>query len=112
MLLYSFSSLACTVYAQTHAFCLYYTLASSNAPSIHSSFSRLRRVGALHFLLQIQDKYGVCIANIQQELQEYWEVLEDLHTKVTLQPKKCQVPEDPHTVLTDTEVRLYVNTGL
>ncbi|XP_053356966.1 uncharacterized protein si:ch211-151h10.2 [Clarias gariepinus] len=70
-----------------------------------------KRVGALHFLLQIQDKYGVCIANIQQELQEYWEVLEDLHTKVTLQPKKCQVPEDPHTVLTDTE-GLYTKLGL
>ncbi|KAB5575001.1 hypothetical protein PHYPO_G00215630 [Pangasianodon hypophthalmus] len=69
------------------------------------------RVSTLHFLLQTQDQYGVCIANVQQELQEYWEQLEDLHTKVTLQPEKCQGPEDPHTVLTDTE-GLYTKLGL
>ncbi|KAF5907826.1 uncharacterized protein DAT39_002458 [Clarias magur] len=69
------------------------------------------RVSALHFLLQTQDKYGVCISNIQEELQEYWEMLEDLHTKVTLQPEKCQVPEDAHTVLMDTE-GLYTRLGL
>ncbi|XP_060779486.1 uncharacterized protein si:ch211-151h10.2 isoform X2 [Neoarius graeffei] len=69
------------------------------------------RVRALRFLLQTQDQYGVCIANVQQELQEYWELLEDLHTKVTLQPKKCQSPEDLHTVLTDTE-GLYTKLGL
>ncbi|XP_046720512.1 uncharacterized protein si:ch211-151h10.2 [Silurus meridionalis] len=69
------------------------------------------RMSALHFLLQTQDQYGLCIANVQQELQEYWELLEDLHTKVTLQPEKCQGPEDPHTVLTDTE-GLYTKLGL
>lgn len=70
------------------------------------SSSPLLRVSALSFLLQTQDQYGICIANIQQELQEYWELLEDLHTKVTLQPEKCHGPESPHTVLTDTEVGL------
>lgn len=63
-------------------------------------------MSALHFLLQTQDQYGVCIVNVQQELQGYWELLEDLHNKVTLQPEKCQGIEDPHTVLTDTEVGL------
>ncbi|XP_053534014.1 uncharacterized protein si:ch211-151h10.2 isoform X3 [Ictalurus punctatus] len=69
------------------------------------------RVSALHFLLQTQDQYGVCIVNVQQELQGYWELLEDLHNKVTLQPEKCQGIEDPHTVLTDTE-GLYTKLGL
>ncbi|XP_026988421.1 uncharacterized protein si:ch211-151h10.2 [Tachysurus fulvidraco] len=69
------------------------------------------RVSDLRVLLQTQDEYGVCLANVQQELQEYWEQLEDLHTKVTLQPEKCQDPEDPHTVLTDTE-GLYTKLGL
>ncbi|XP_058243499.1 uncharacterized protein si:ch211-151h10.2 isoform X2 [Hemibagrus wyckioides] len=69
------------------------------------------RVSVLRFLLQTQDQFGVCMANIQQELQEYWELLEDLHTKVTLQREKCQDAEDTHTVLTDTE-GLYTNLGL
>lgn len=73
-------------------------------------FLPLLRVNALCILLQTQDQYGVCIANIQQELQEYWELLEDLHTKVTLQPEKGS--EDPHTVLIDTEVGLQTNVGL
>lgn len=69
-------------------------------------FSLLPRVSALRFFLQTQDRYGLCIANIQQELQEYWELLEDLHTKVTLQPEKCQGLEEPHSVLNDAEVGL------
>lgn len=77
---------------------------------IYFSSFLLLRVSALHVLLQTQDQYGICIANIQQELQEYWELLEDLHTKVTLQPEKG--PEDPHTVLVDTEVRYLKNVGL
>lgn len=73
-----------------------------------SSSVILIRVSALHVLLQTQDQYEACIANIQQELQEYWELLEDLHTKVTLQPEKG--PEDPHAVLIDTEVGYLMNT--
>ncbi|XP_072550843.1 uncharacterized protein [Salminus brasiliensis] len=61
------------------------------------------RVSALHSLLQVQDQYGGCVAEVQQGLQERWELLENLHTRVTLQPEKCQGPEDPHTVLSDTE---------
>ncbi|KAI4882586.1 hypothetical protein NFI96_020273 [Prochilodus magdalenae] len=69
------------------------------------------RVSALHSLLQVQDSYGVCVADAQQSLQEFWEQLENLHTRVTLQPEKCQVLEDPHVVLSDTE-NLYTQLGL
>ncbi|TSR87288.1 hypothetical protein Baya_11911 [Bagarius yarrelli] len=70
-----------------------------------------KRASDLHCLLQTQDQYGVCIASVQQELLEYWELLEDLHTKVTLQPEMGQEVEVPHTVLTDTE-SLYTKLGL
>ncbi|XP_015463922.3 uncharacterized protein si:ch211-151h10.2 isoform X1 [Astyanax mexicanus] len=69
------------------------------------------RVGALRCLLQVQDEYGGCLAEVQQGLQERWELLEDLHTRVTLQPDQHQNPEDPNTVLSDTE-SLYTQLGL
>ncbi|KAL6479182.1 hypothetical protein MHYP_G00126150 [Metynnis hypsauchen] len=61
------------------------------------------RVSVLRSLLQVQDNYGACVADIQQGLQVHWELLENLHTRVTLKPEKCQGLEDPHTVLLDTE---------
>uniref|UniRef100_A0A3B1JJB0 Si:ch211-151h10.2 n=1 Tax=Astyanax mexicanus TaxID=7994 RepID=A0A3B1JJB0_ASTMX len=71
----------------------------------------LQDVGALRCLLQVQDEYGGCLAEVQQGLQEHWELLEDLHTRVTLQPDQHQNPEDPNTVLSDTE-SLYTQLGL
>ncbi|KAL7878878.1 hypothetical protein AOLI_G00098520 [Acnodon oligacanthus] len=61
------------------------------------------RVSVLRSLLQVQDNYGACVTDIQQGLQVHWELLENLHTRVTLKPEKCQGLEDPHTVLLDTE---------
>ncbi|XP_036417565.1 uncharacterized protein si:ch211-151h10.2 [Colossoma macropomum] len=69
------------------------------------------RVSVLCSLLQVQDHYGVCVADVQEGLQVHWELLENLHTRVTLKPEKCQSLEDPHTVLLDTE-SLYTQLGL
>ncbi|KAL7870627.1 hypothetical protein SRHO_G00081240 [Serrasalmus rhombeus] len=69
------------------------------------------RVSVLQSLLQVQDNYGACVADIQQGLQVHWELLENLHTRVTLKSEKCQGLEDPHTVLLDTE-NLRTQLGL
>ncbi|XP_066541637.1 uncharacterized protein si:ch211-151h10.2 [Hoplias malabaricus] len=69
------------------------------------------RVSSLRSLLQIQHQYELCLAELQLGLQESWKLLENLHTRVTLQPEKCQGYEDPHTVLSDTE-SMYTQIGV
>ncbi|KAK1785290.1 hypothetical protein P4O66_018687 [Electrophorus voltai] len=67
------------------------------------------RVRALSSFLQVQAKYCACVADIQQGLQEHWEQLETLHSKVTLQPQAAGDPSDPgdpRTVLTCTQFGL------
>ncbi|XP_026879470.2 uncharacterized protein si:ch211-151h10.2, partial [Electrophorus electricus] len=72
------------------------------------------RVRALSSFLQVQAKYCACVADIQQGLQEHWEQLETLHSKVTLQPQAAGDPSDPgdpRTVLTCTQ-SLYTQLGV
>ncbi|XP_076850306.1 uncharacterized protein LOC143500017 isoform X2 [Brachyhypopomus gauderio] len=61
------------------------------------------RVSTLSSLLRVQAEYCVCVAGVQQGLQEHWEQLETLHSRVTLQPPSASNPDDPRTVLAYTQ---------
>lgn len=69
-------------------------------------------MSALHSLLQAQSQFGKCIADVQQELQNRWELLEDLHGKVTLHSENHQGVEDPHIVIADSEVEFKITIEL
>ncbi|XP_028818645.1 uncharacterized protein LOC114769623 [Denticeps clupeoides] len=61
------------------------------------------RTRTLCTLLQVQCQLEASVRVAQEQLQQRWVRLEELHTRVTLSPALKQSPEDPSTALSDTE---------